>query len=110
MPYAALAIALSLGTLSGRVLDTTTGQPLPHVTVRAGNAHGVTDARGRFALRGVRLGDVPVTLESNDVPLQHVTVHLGARAASHDLRACSTTLDYHCGGAPSAPGAAGGAG
>jgi len=106
-----LAATVTLATLPGRVLDTTTGQPLPGVRVTAGAASAKTDARGRFTLRRVRLGTQTLTLESNDVPLQRITVRVGARNAPRDLRACSTTLDFHCGGADGpAPAAGGGAG
>lgn len=105
-------VALSLAaavTLSGRVLDTTTGQPLAHVRVVAGNARSTTGPDGRFVLRGLAPGVATVTLQSNDVPAQRVIIRLGAGVTHQDLRACSTTLDYTCGNrAPNAPG--GGAG
>ncbi len=92
--------------LSGRVLDRTTGQPLSGVSVTSGAARATTDALGRFSLRGLRAGATTLTLESSDVPAQHVVVHLGQGTTRRDLRACSTTLDYAC-GAPSAPGGGG---
>jgi protocatechuate 3,4-dioxygenase beta subunit len=93
--YALAALAV---VLSGHVLDRTTGQPLAGVSVRAGRAHAVTDKAGRYALRGLRAGAVAITLESDDVPAQHLTVTVGAGATVRDLRACSTTLDYNCSG------------
>jgi protocatechuate 3,4-dioxygenase beta subunit len=94
----AFALAAFAGVLSGHVLDRTTGQPLGGVHVRAGRAHAVTDRAGRYALRGLRAGAVSITLESDDVPAQRLTVTVGAGATIRDLRACSTTLDYDCSG------------
>jgi hypothetical protein len=82
--------------LSGRVLDLTTGQPLAGVHVRAGRTAATSDAHGRYALRGLHAGTVTLVLESDDVPPQQLSVTLGAKATEHDLRACSTTLDYNC--------------
>ena len=94
-----VVIAALSSVLAGRVLDRTTGQPLAHVVVRASSGpRATTDANGRFVLHGLHGRSVRVTLESDDVPEQHVTVPLAARATTHhDLRACSTTLDYNCG-------------
>jgi protocatechuate 3,4-dioxygenase beta subunit len=92
----ASALAAFAVVLSGHVLDRTTGQPLAGVQVRAGHAHAVTDRAGRYALRGLRAGAVAITLESDDVPAQHITVTVGTGATVRDLRACSTTLDYNC--------------
>jgi hypothetical protein len=100
----AVTFAVVLGTLAGRVLDTTTGQPLAHVGVVSGTSHATSDARGRFALHGLHRGNVIVTLESSDVPMQRVTVHVGSGLVHHDLRACSTTLDYSCTKGPSSAG------
>ncbi len=104
-----LFAALAAAVFSGHVVDKTTGQPLPGVHVALGKAHAVTDKAGRFALHGVRSGTATITLESNDVPLQRVTVTISAPATARDLRACSTTLDYNC-GAPAAPAGASAAG
>lgn len=103
-------LALVVIVLSGRVLDRTTGQPLPGVRVStATGERATTDARGRYALRGVHRGALVLTLESDDVPPQHVEVRVGAPKTQRDLRACSTTLDYNCGthvpGDGGAPGA-----
>jgi len=101
---------VAVAVFSGHVVDKTTGQPLAGVRVALGAAHAITDKAGRFALRGVRSGSATVTLQSNDVPLQRVTVTISAPATARDLRACSTTLDYNC-GAPAAPaGASSGSG
>ena len=102
-------LALLTVVLAGRVLDRTTGQPLAHVVVASDATHrATTDAAGRFALRGLRGSRVTVTLESDDVPAQRVTVPLRARGTTrHDLHACSTTLDYNCGAqTPTGTGAA----
>ena len=79
----ALTFALIAATLGGRVLDTTTGQPLAHVRLRVGAASATTDARGRFVLRGLHPGVVTITLESDDVPLQRARLRIapGGRAA-----------------------------
>ncbi len=91
-------LAIVLVALSGRVLDRTTGQPLPSVRVTASTGqHATSDANGHYALRGLHRGNVTLTLESADVPPQHVDVRLGTSRAYRDLRACSTTLDYRCG-------------
>jgi protocatechuate 3,4-dioxygenase beta subunit len=82
--------------LSGRVLDQTTGQPLAGVHLQAGRASATTDAHGRYALRGLHAGPVTLVLESDDVPPQQLSVTLGPASTRHDLRACSTTLDYNC--------------
>lgn len=105
-----IAVAVAVVLLSGHVLDRTTGQGLAHVRVVAGGAHAVTDGAGAYALRGLTPGAIAVTLESDDVPVQHFTVTVGKRATRHDFRACSTTLDYACGApaAPSAPGSGAG--
>jgi hypothetical protein len=101
------SLVLALATFSGTLVDKTTGQPLTHVLVHVSglsNAYATTDAHGRFTVKDLRPGGYNVTVESNDVPQQtfHVTL-----AADHitvlTIKACSTTLDYHCatpGGAP----------
>jgi protocatechuate 3,4-dioxygenase beta subunit len=88
--------------LTGRVLDRTTGQPLSGVSITAPGASATSDGAGRYRLRGLHPGNVTLTLESPDVPAQHLTVRLGAGTTQRDLRACSTTLDYAC-GVPAAP-------
>jgi hypothetical protein len=101
-------VALALVILAGRVLDRTTGQPLAHVRVSSGHVGVTTDSAGRFVLRGLHPGRAELLLESDDVPAQHATVTLGTGTTHHDLRACSTTLDYNC-SSPDAPAAPGGA-
>lgn len=99
--------ALALVTFSGTLLDQTTGQPLTNVHVHAagpsaGNA--TTDAHGRFTLKSLQPGSYTVTVESNDVPQQTFKVTLaGNRITVLTIKACSTTLDYHCAG-PAGPG------
>jgi hypothetical protein len=106
MRAGALATAFALAVLSGHVFDRTTGQGLAHVRVSVGSAHAVTDAAGRYVLRGVKPGAATVTLESDDVPLERESIVLGAGATRHDFHACSTTLDYNC-GAPILPSSGG---
>jgi protocatechuate 3,4-dioxygenase beta subunit len=105
----AFALAGFAVVLSGHVLDRTTGQPLAGVRVRAGRAQAVTDRAGRYALRGLRTGAVAITLESDDVPAQHLTVRVGPGPTNRDLHACSTTLDYNCSGPTPAEDPGGGA-
>jgi len=106
-----LTIALVFAVLQGHVNDTTTGQPLVGVHVRAaGPSQGtaVTDRNGHYTIHNLRPGTYTLTLTSRDVPsVQHrVTVVNGTTTAN--FKACSTTLDYSCGG--SAPGGGPGSG
>lgn len=101
---AALWTTLALALLVGRITDITTGQPLAGVKITA--AHGdvrrgaTTDSRGRFQLR-LPAGKYDVTWQSADVPAQHAAVRVSTQTR-YDIKACSTTLDYSCGGgAPS---------
>ncbi len=100
--------AAAVAMLGGRIVDKTTGQPLVGVTVRIGAAKATTDAQGRYALHGLGEGSRRLTLESNDVPAEHLDITLHAGANRRDIRACSTTLDFGCGEAPAPE--AGGAG
>jgi protocatechuate 3,4-dioxygenase beta subunit len=102
-PCVALLVVTLLG---GRVLDRTTGQPLPDVRVSTTGASTLTDKNGHYALRGLTPGSYTLTLQSNDVPAYRVRVTLKSGRNERDIRACSTTLDYGCGEAP-APGGAG---
>jgi hypothetical protein len=95
-----LSLVLALAAISGQLLDQTTGQPLTRVHVHAaGPSHGdaTSDAHGRFTISGLRPGRYTIDVESNDVPQQsfHVTVAPNHTAAL-TMKACSTTLDYHC--------------
>jgi len=102
-----VSIALALATFSGTLLDKTTGQPLTKVHVHVAGpsaADATTDAHGRFTLKNLAAGTYTVNVESNDVPPQTFTVKLaGSRITVLTMKACSTTLDYHCstpGGGP----------
>ncbi|HUA08520.1 MAG TPA: carboxypeptidase-like regulatory domain-containing protein [Candidatus Acidoferrales bacterium] len=103
----AATLALALATFSGTLVDQTTGQPLTKVHVHAAgpvSADATTDARGRWLMKNLRPGAYTVTVESNDVPQQSFKVKLaGSRITVVTIKACSTTLDYHCatpGGGP----------
>jgi len=104
-------LLLALATFSGTLLDRTTGQPLTSVHVHAAGpsaADATTDAHGRFTLKSLQPGSYTVTIESNDVPPQTFKVTLaGNRITVLTMKACSTTLDYHCAGpaSPNGPGA-----
>ncbi len=105
MKGAACAL-LAAALLAGHVVDRTTGQGLANVRVTAGGASTVTDRAGAYALHGVKAGALTITLESDDVPRQTFPVNVRGAKTHLDVRACSTTLDYECGGAaPNAPGA-----
>jgi hypothetical protein len=102
----ALFAALALAILTGRVIDRTTGQPLAGVRVSAGSLHSVSDKKGHYRLAGVRAGTISLTLESDDVPKQRVDATVRNGTTMHDVRACSTTLDYNC-STPAGPAGAG---
>jgi len=101
----ALFAVLAL-VLSGHIVDKTTGQPLPNVTVRSGTSHAKTDAAGHYALRGLHPGRITIVLESDDVPPQSFDFNLKRLPAHLNFQACSTTLDYSCAqpGPPPQPG------
>jgi 5-hydroxyisourate hydrolase-like protein (transthyretin family) len=97
----------AIALLAGHITDKTTGQPLVGVTV-ATHAAGktisaVTDRNGRFAFTRIAPGRYTLTMTSNDVPPQstHVTVVRGAQSVT--VKACSSTLDYLCGGDNASP-------
>jgi hypothetical protein len=95
--------------IASRLVDATTGQPMPsiHVILKGPTASAtVTDGRGRFAFRNLRPGPYTLTLQSTDVPRQKRSLVLRAgQTFVREIRICSTTLDYSCGG-----GSSGGAG
>jgi hypothetical protein len=105
MPYTrtALSLALIFTALFGTLQDKTTGQPLPNVSVAAGHATATTDAHGRFVLK-LAPGSYTLTVESNDVPPQAFAVRAKPGRTNVTLKACSTTLDYHCAGPGGGPG------
>jgi hypothetical protein len=95
-------LALALATFSGTLVDTTTGQPLSKVRVHLSGpstADATSDEHGRFTLKDLKAGAYSVTLQSNDVPPQtfKVTLH-DKQTLVLTMKACSTTLDYHCAG------------
>lgn len=101
MLFAVLAVTF----LSGRIVDRTTGQPLPGVRVTLADASATTGGDGRYRLRGLVPGTFTLTLQSNDVPVERLRVKLAPGANERDVRACSTTLDYGCGAARTTDGA-----
>jgi hypothetical protein len=101
------AFALALVTFSGTLLDQTTNQPLTAVHVNAtgpSTAHASTDSRGRFTLTNLKPGNYTITVESKDVPQQSFDYKI-TRSTTQTIKACSTTLDYHCNGPGGGPGA-----
>lgn len=101
-----LTLVLALGTLSARVVDQTTGQPMPglRVAIEPGATHARTDAHGRVT-HHLPAGAYTVRLESHDVPPQTFRVRIQARHTTHaTLKVCSMTLDYHCSIVPSGGG------
>ena len=102
------SLMLALATFSGTLLDKTTGQPLTKVHVHAAGpatADATTDAHGRFTLKHLAPGTYTINVQSNDVPPQTFTVKLaGNRITVLTMKACSTTLDYHCAAPGGGPG------
>jgi hypothetical protein len=98
---AAFSLALALAVFAGRLLDTTTGQPLPGVTVQLSGpstASVTSDRLGRFTIKSLKAGTYTVTMQSKDVPQQRINVDLHANTTTVlDIKICSSTLDYHCG-------------
>lgn len=100
-----IAASLALAVLIGHVIDKTTGQPLPGVTVRIGAHQAVSDAHGNYRLTGLAPGRYTLSASSDDVPSQRRSVVVKPSAqTTFDLTLCSTTLDYSCAGAGSGPG------
>lgn len=98
-----MAIALAVATVSGQILDRTTGQPLPGVTVAVGSRHTATNDRGAYVLHAVPPGSQILTVRSNDVPPQHFRLTVKAPATHFNTRVCSMTLDYNCSGLNGSP-------
>jgi hypothetical protein len=94
-------IAFVLAVFAGRLVDATTGQPLPGVRmVLAGpsTATVTSDRLGRFSIKGLKAGNYTVTMQGKDVPQQRASVQLRVNTTTVlDLKICSATLDYHCG-------------
>jgi hypothetical protein len=92
-------LALALVTFWGTLLDKTTNQPLTSVRVSASGpstARGSTDSRGKFTLTNLRPGQYTITVQSKDVPPQSFDYKI-TKGTTQTIKACSTTLDYHCG-------------
>ncbi len=101
------SFVLAFATFSGTLVDRTTGQPLTHVHVYVAGPSAeddITDAHGQFTLKNLKPGSYTVTVESNDVPQQTFKVTLSHRITVLTIKACSTTLDYHCAAPGSGPG------
>ena len=100
------AFALALVTFWGTLLDKTTNQPLTAVRVNAtgpSTARSATDSRGKFTLTNLKPGDYTITVQSKDVPQQSFPFRI-TRSTTQTIKACSTTLDYHCGTPGGGPG------
>ena len=94
-------LAAAAVVLSGHVTDKTTGQPLAGVHVAAAGpqrAAATTNGDGAYRLPALRPGRYTLTLSSDDVPPQSFTVTVHGTKQTFDVVACSTTLDYACGG------------
>jgi len=65
------------GTISGTVLNTDTGSPLPEILVTAGGVQTLTDSAGRFLLTGLRGGSHNLVAYALDGTYQ--TFQQGAR-------------------------------
>lgn len=92
-------LSLALVTFWGTLLDRTTNQPLTSVRVNAtgpSTARATTDSRGKFTLTNLRPGEYTITVQSPDVPQQNFPFKI-TKGTTQTIKACSTTLDYHCG-------------
>lgn len=99
-------LALALVTFWGTLLDQTTNQPLTGVRVNAGgpsSARASTDSRGKFTLSNLKPGHYTITVQSKDVPQQSFDYKI-TKSTTQTIKACSTTLDYHCGSPGGGPG------
>ena len=99
---------LVLVVFAAQIVDTTTGQPMPKLTVTFSGAMHRTltsDAQGRVKVSDLKAGAYTIRVESKDVPPQefHVSLKPGETLVT-TMKVCSTTLDYHCG----TPGGGGG--
>jgi Carboxypeptidase regulatory-like domain len=104
-PFAVLALALV--TFWGTLLDKTTNQPLTMVRVNAtgpSTARASTDSRGKFTLNNLKPGQYTITVQSRDVPQQTFDYKI-TKSTTQTIKACSTTLDYHCNSPGGGPGA-----
>ena len=102
----ALMLSLALVTFWGTLLDKTTNQPLTAVRVNAAGpstARASTDSRGKFTLVNLKPGDYTITVQSKDVPQQQFPIRI-THSTTQTIKACSTTLDYHCGSSAGGPG------
>lgn len=93
-----LALAQESGTISGRVTDRATNQPLAEAQILiAGTPRGSrTGADGRFSIAGIPAGRVQVRAIRLGYEAQSQTLDLAAAqtvTASFDLAASATTLD-----------------
>ncbi|HTU68880.1 MAG TPA: carboxypeptidase regulatory-like domain-containing protein [Candidatus Baltobacteraceae bacterium] len=98
--------ALALVTFWGTLLDQTTNQPLTAVQVNAtgpSTARASTNSRGKFTLNNLKPGHYTITVQSKDVPPQQFDYKI-TRSTTQTIKACSTTLDYHCAGPGGGPG------
>jgi hypothetical protein len=100
------ALVLAFVTFSGTLLDQTTSQPLTGVGISASGptaAHARSNSSGKFKLSNLKPGHYTITVQSKDVPKQTFDFTIN-RNTSKTIRACSTTLDYRCGGPAGASG------
>lgn len=105
--FASILAAVAFALFVGHVTDKTTGQALSGVTVQAAGEHGsataTTDRDGRFEFAHLAPGKYTLTLSSKDVPPQIFHITVTGESQSVSVKACSTTLDYECGGGENSP-------
>lgn len=94
--------AFAFTLLVGHITDRTTGQPLTgvHVEIVQGQKtlRATSDADGTFHVSGVQPGKHTLRYSSDDVPPKAVSITVSGRKQQLQIAACSTTLDYSCGG------------